>query len=796
MTDNSIGQGIDKLQETEDSAPSFGPLTPAQTQKCLDLCAASTEEFIQDHFASFWGEWVASVEKREENARSNKEQVTLNELIKLLRRIAPSVQQQLLSFSKDNFSDFAQRRLQTPSGQERFNSPSGLSLVENAELEETIAITSICHRADSQYAEILWALHQRLALLNGGQKIDERGNPASAIQFCESLRKAIAQYKFDTRIKVIGYKHFESSFIKVLGALYQELNERLAGEGILPNLRFSGINSSVGRPDSATDHETAAKAPEGDQEEVPKRRATDREPEPRRRASDQVASQNSKGPEQYEQGLISAIRLLQTHLGATPAPQGQGSVAPQGSGGATPVSAPSGTAAGGGSNLSASQLLGVFQQSQDQQFAQVQPLLDAQVGQVQPLAVSAVSSQLVAELKSKDVDGDHADDMHTIELVGLLFEYILSDEQLPDSVKALLSYLHTPVLKLAFIDKEFFENVEHPARLLLNQMAEAGARWVGNDGTNEYNIYEKIKTTVFDILKDFGNDAKVFAEALLEFSGYTRNISRRQDLMEKRALEKARGEEKLREAKILVNDEVSRLIDGKDLPSPVLLLMLLPWSDYLSFMILRYGTDSQNFGDALKTARELIWSVEPKLLESDKIRQLEIQDGLMRAVQSGFETIGYEQDKARKLTDAIQSLQRLALKSQKAEPAPKPMRTKLETMAAEKAGRVEEEAGIASQEESQLIEKLKLIEFGTWLEDDQGKRLKVAWYNHKTMHYMLVDQQGKKVSMTSALQMARAMIAGRLRVIAGSAKPFFERALENIYHSLNARASGELLNRE
>ena len=74
--------------------------------------------------------------------------------------------------------------------------------------------------------------------------------------------------------------------------------------------------------------------------------------------------------------------------------------------------------------------------------------------------------------------------------------------------------------------------------------------------------------------------------------------------------------------------------------------------------------------------------------------------------------------------------------------------------------------------------------------------MKVAWYNHKTMHYMLVDQQGKKVSMTSALQMARAMIAGKLRVIAGSAKPFFERALENIYHSLNARASGELLNRE
>lgn len=168
----------------------------------------------------------------------------------------------------------------------------------------------------------------------------------------------------------------------------------------------------------------------------------------------------------------------------------------------------------------------------------------------------------------------------------------------------------------------------------------------------------------------------------------------------------------------------------------------------------------------------------------------------MAELQKGFDTIGYEQSKSRKLLDAIKSLQTLALKSQQAEPAPEPMRNKLESMAAEKAGTLNQQITQASAEESELIEKLKLIEFGTWLEDDKGKRLKVAWYNHKTMNYMLVDQQGRKVSMTSALQMARAMIAGNLRVIAGSAKPFFERALENIYHSLNARASAELLQQE
>ncbi|MBU2885351.1 DUF1631 domain-containing protein [Gilvimarinus agarilyticus] len=783
-------QGMNKLQESGDAAPSYGSLSQAQTRHCVEVCAATSVEFIQEHFASFWSEWIASVEKREENARSNKEQLALSEIIKRLRSTGPSVERGLIDFCRQNFDDFTAQQLKTPTGQERFSAHAGLSLVENAELEETIAITSICHRADSQFAETLWALHQRLALLNDGKKLDERSNPASPIQFCEAFRKSIAEYKLETRVKVIGYKHFESSFVKLLGGLYQELNNRLAEAGVLPNLRFTaGPAQGEGRPAAGPESGSSLASEEA---QPPQRRATDREPEPRRRATDQAPQASEKGPEEYQQGLVSAIRLLQTHLGGAltsmPAGSGFGAAAPSsGAGQAPPV------VQDGATGAVSAQVMGVVQQAQAQQVAQVQSFMNAPMGQVQPLAVNSVSSELADALAKTDSD---ADDMHTIELVGLLFEYILSEDQLPDSVKALLSYLHTPVLKLAFIDTEFFENVDHPARLLLNQMAEAGARWVGNDDTDQYDMYEKIKTVVFNVLKNFGNDAKVFAEALIEFSGYTRNISRRQDLMEKRALEKARGEEKLREAKILVNDEVSKLIDGKDLPSPVLLLMLLPWSDYLSFVILRYGTESENFTNALRVARDLIWSVEPKLLETDKVKQLEIQDGLMKTVQSGFETIGYEQDKARKLIDAIRSLQKLALKSQKAEPAPKPMRDKLESMAAEKAGRIEPAQGVATEEESQLVEKLKLIEFGTWLEDDDGKRMKVAWYNHKTNHYMLVDQQGKKVSMTSALQMARAMIAGKLRVIAGSAKPFFERALENIYHSLNAKASGELLNQE
>lgn len=434
----------------------------------------------------------------------------------------------------------------------------------------------------------------------------------------------------------------------------------------------------------------------------------------------------------------------------------------------------------------------VIEQLQEQVYRQSQQaLVDHNSGSlIMPAqTVADVSQQMMQQIANENKNGAvDASDMHTIDLVGMLFEYMLSDDHLPDSVKALLSYLHTPFLKVAFIDKGFFEQPEHPARILLNNLAEAGVRWVSNDGSDQYDIYATIKTTVFRLLQEFKNDVRIFAELLLGFNAYTNNVARRQELMERRALEKAQGEEKLREAKLLVNHEVRSRTDNRDMPSPILLLLLQPWSDYLSFVLLRYGEQSESWRRALNVINDLLWTIEPKTTQQQREKQLKMQEPLHQLLERGFATIGYEQARGRKLLEAVASLQHMALLSRKAEPAPAPMRSKLESLAAEKAGHLSAGQQPVSIEEAKLVDNLKMVEFGTWFEFEGGKRLKVAWYNKKTQHYMLVDQQGRKVLLVASLQLAREMIAGRAKIIAGSTKPFFERALENIYQTLNERA--------
>lgn len=774
----------------------------------LKHCRDLTRGFAYRVFPGFWRQWCKQVVEIAEQAKSNKEQVALYETQHLLVAVQQAAEHEFGQHLANGFVKFKNKTLDTLTGEERFSGDI-LSLVEHSDLEETIAITSITHRADNFYAESLWALQQRLALLNDGEKIQERSNPASPVQFCEALRKVLSNIEVDVKTKIVGYKLFDQEVVGVLDGLYSELNDYLIRQNLLPNLRFVPHSDGSATP-AAKDKRVADDPFEKTDTANPQADTSDQDADQHlRRASDRLLSgELNPNDIQYQNSLLGAIRLLQAHvtkqlpalqatqyLQAVPANDGHPVPGPIGAAGITTM----GTVAAGQSVVplqlqvfTQPQLIGVIDNMQAQALNTTQQALAGhQSGPValMPQSVTDVGRQMMREIANENEHGAvQPTDMQTIDLVGMLFEYMLSDDHLPDSVKALLSYLHTPFLKIAFIDKGFFEQAEHPARILLNSLAEAGVRWVSNDGSDQYDIFIKIKTTVFRLLQEFKNDVRIFAELLIEFNAYTHNVARRQELMERRALEKAQGEEKLREAKIQVNHEVRSRTDNREMPSAILLLLLQPWSDYLSFVILRYGEKSDFWQRGLKTIDDLLWSIEPKIVAADKAKQIEMHADLLSAIERGFETIGYEQAKGRKLIDAVISLQRMALLSRKAEAAPAPMRTKLESMAAEKAGQTAAEMQPATPAETKIIDSLRAVEFGTWFEFEGGKRLKVAWFNKKTQHYMLVDQQGRKVSLAASLQLARDMMAGKARIIEGSNKPFFERALENIYHTLNSRA--------
>jgi len=59
----------------------------------------------------------------------------------------------------------------------------------------------------------------------------------------------------------------------------------------------------------------------------------------------------------------------------------------------------------------------------------------------------------------------------------MLFDQVLQDEQVPAEIKAILSRLQFPVLKVALVDAEFFASSSHPARRLIDRLASTAVGW-------------------------------------------------------------------------------------------------------------------------------------------------------------------------------------------------------------------------------------------------------------------------------------------------------------------------------
>lgn len=702
------------------------------------------------------------------------------------------------------------------SARDNLNSSGGthLSLVNEEEFDENIALVAARQRAESDFGEQLWALSQRLSLITGGQKIQESELPMSPGCYCSAIKRAMVVADVGLSAKLVVYKLFEKKVLSELGYLYDEINQVLIDMGVLPNLQYkvskrAEATSSTRRSSADTERASRTSSDAGwrDSNQVS---ATGRRVSDKLAAADNFISLPSTGLSagDYQRQLVENIHLLQDRL-ASQAPSNVVSLSVTGeniyranipSGASTSeVGSPNRPGAGAAMTMSGGvhhpvhysgvQLVQAAAQVQQADQAAIIQSLHAS-GDIQPLDIAAARQRLIAQLQEV-TDSDEppelsADHMKTIELVGLLFEYILNDEEIPDSVKTSLSFLHTPFLKLAFTETDFFSHHEHPARLLLNLLADAGAKWVGNDDTNQYNILDKIRKIVREVLDEYEIDAKLFARLLLDFNGFVQKVELRVQLLEKRATEKARGEDRLREVKQRINKEIHQRIAKQEIPTTILLFLLQPWSDYMAFVLLRYGDESESWNSALTLIDSMLWGLDLANSETEWLRWKKHYPWVQEVIQKGFDLIGYDAGKAVKLKRAIDRLYKLREKNIEPECAADEVRDKLVKLSEEKVGSRHSVESM-SDKELEILERLKLMEFGTWFEHKNGRREKVAWYNSKTLHFLFVDQAGKRSGIKTGEELVHALVAGDIKMIVGSIKPLVERTMESIFSDLNQK---------
>jgi hypothetical protein len=274
------------------------------------------------------------------------------------------------------------------------------------------------------------------------------------------------------------------------------------------------------------------------------------------------------------------------------------------------------------------------------------PLLEA-IGELQQLGLEGVHGAAFAGTAAGSINtwrehlvekSNRTVDKLTIEIVGMLFDHVLQDKQVPAEIKALISRLQFPVLKAALLDADFFASSTHPARRLIDRIASTAVGWEPYGDENE-RYKNEVDRIVREVLQKFDKDVAVFEKLLGEFENFVGEISPRDSdpvARAKRALEEAEKREILA---INTTIQVRRAFEKVELEPYLRDFLVGPWVQVLVTATLR-DEQTPGFSKRFREAiHDMVWSVQPKASADDRRRLVELIPHLTRVMRDGLALI-------------------------------------------------------------------------------------------------------------------------------------------------------------
>jgi len=229
-------------------------------------------------------------------------------------------------------------------------------------------------------------------------------------------------------------------------------------------------------------------------------------------------------------------------------------------------------------------------------------------------------------------------DKLTIEIVGIMFDHMLRDQKVPDEIKALLSRLQFPILKVALMDAAFFASSAHPARRLIDRIAATSAGWEPYGDENE-RFRSEVDRVVREVLIQFDRDMSVFERLLAEFDAFLGEIEPREAdpvSRAKRALEEAEKREILT---INTTIQVRRAFEKVELEAYLRDFLLVAWVQVLVAATVR-DDETKGFSKRFREViHEIVWSVQPKATAEERKRLVALIPTMTRILRDGLSLI-------------------------------------------------------------------------------------------------------------------------------------------------------------
>ena len=653
--------------------------------------------------------------------------------------------------------DEAVERLERLDGQMSTRLPDELKLVDEEDFELDLALTKLTTRASFNCAQPLVALDRRLAVLLNGARITPEDNPLHPITLYRALFQALTGLEVSRELAIFLMQAFERHTSAELPGIYNEINRYLIESGILPKIPLT---------------DPSLQTPEGRSNGSGGMSASVMPAAPTLPANSVVSNaQLTPANDVFAQLVASLQRLAGNPV--LPANVAGSAVSPPSAVSPTgPLATPS-----------------LFDHEQ-----LMQALGRLQRGPLTPGAVPGLgmapldprAGNIVAQLRATPmVNGSPPVDAVTIDIVAMLFEAIFDDPELPAAIRAEIAKLQIPVLKVALLDKGFFSDRKHPARRLLDVIAQAG---VGRGEHENPRLLETIRAIVTAVITEFESDIGIFASQVERLEAFLAKEDAQSYDKATGLVEELARNERQELALGRVAAEIQGRVNRPGVPGLIVDFLERGWSQVLSEVFVSQGETNPQWTQALQLMDELIWSVEPKIHPSDRERFIGRLPHLIQGLRSGLARLGLEEAWSEFFSVLIQR-HVAALRGEGAmtgeaatsTPPSRPPTAPVTERALTPSKSLSLGQGTSTTADPHL-ELVRALESGAWIEfqTERGTRntLRLSWVSEFKGVYLFTNRQGENAMTLAAASLAMHLRKGTARLL--SQNPLTERAVARV----------------
>jgi hypothetical protein len=255
----------------------------------------------------------------------------------------------------------------------------------------------------------------------------------------------------------------------------------------------------------------------------------------------------------------------------------------------------------------------------------------------------------------------------SLEVITMMVDNIAQDEKLLAPVQQLIRRLEPALLQLALVDPRLFTNKQHPARLLVQEIAHHSLAYLSVHAYGFEEFLRALEEAIVPLINVRIENAEPFELVLGGLQGAWQRAAAASERSRAAAMLALQNAEQRNLVAEKIGNEIVAHPDALQVPEIVTEFLCGPWAQVVAQARMAGANRAAAADKYQALISAMLWSTHPELSRKNTSKLTRLVPLLLATLREGLESIHYPATKASAFLEALMGLHQLAFRA-----APKP----------------------------------------------------------------------------------------------------------------------------